>query len=176
MDQVEFSRPVDVERIGPLPIRETLEARPEEAAALARRFGLPEVRSLKAQVVLTRITDQLFRLDGRIQARVVQTCVVSLEPFPAVIDEPFSRLYTARAKVQDVAGEELVLDAEADDPPDPIADGRIDVGEAVAEQLALLLDPYPRKPGAEVPTEYAGNGGGRENPFAVLQKLVRPRE
>jgi hypothetical protein len=45
------------------------------------------------------------------------------------------------------------------------------LGEAAAEQLALALDPFPRKPGAEMPGSYAGSEGGA---FGELAKLLRP--
>ena len=58
-----------------------------------------------------------------------------------------------------------------DDAPDPIEDGRIDLGQYAIEQLALTLDPFPRKPGAEFvqppePVEIS--------PFAVLKAFKAP--
>jgi hypothetical protein len=38
----------------------------------------------------------------------------------------------------------------------PIEGGSIDLGEAVAETMALALDPYPRAPGAEAALRAAG--------------------
>ena len=59
-------------------------------------------------------------------------------------------------------------DAEEDDLPDPIVNGRIDIGAVTAEFLALGLDPYPRKP--EVDFAYQEDSG-RENPFAALARI-----
>ena len=37
---------------------------------------------------------------------------------------------------------------EAGYPPEPIVDGRLDLGALATEFLILGIDPYPRKPGA----------------------------
>jgi len=58
-----------------------------------------------------------------------------------------------------------------------VPDGWIDLGELAAEQLGLAIDPYPRKPDAEVPAEWKGELAAapaaveRPNPFAALEKL-----
>ena len=53
-----------------------------------------------------------------------------------------------------------------DDEPDPIVDGKIDLGALAAEFLALGLDPYPRKPGAEFAAPVAEEDD--DSPFAPL--------
>jgi hypothetical protein len=55
------------------------------------------------------------------------------------------------------------------DDPEPLVDGKIDLGALATEFLILGLDPYPRKPGAVFdppPEERSGDG-----PFAGLAKL-----
>jgi hypothetical protein len=54
-----------------------------------------------------------------------------------------------------------------EDEPDPIIDGKIDLGALTAEFFALGLDPYPRKPGAALDEEPA-NTEGTDSPFAAL--------
>ena len=72
---------------------------------------------------------------------------------------------------------DLELDAEAAEAPEPAPGGWIDLGELAAEQLGLALDPYPRKPDAEVPAEWKAEpveepvAAERPNPFAILEKL-----
>ena len=66
--------------------------------------------------------------------------------------------------------EEVVIDPEADDPPEPLGDGLVDVGEIVTQQLALALDPYPRAPGSELPAE-AAPATPAESPFRALAAL-----
>jgi hypothetical protein len=50
----------------------------------------------------------------------------------------------------------------------------LDLGEAVTQQLALSLDPYPRAPGAALPEDLTGPGEAQappESPFAALKTL-----
>ena len=66
-------------------------------------------------------------------------------------------------------------EAPSEDPeaPDEIeAEGdSVDLGEAIAEQLALALDPYPRVPGAALPGEGEGEEPPPSGPFAGLAAL-----
>jgi uncharacterized metal-binding protein YceD (DUF177 family) len=142
-----------------------------ERRALARRFGLVAIESLAAAGSLRRF-GELVRADLVLRAAVVQTCVVSLAPVAAAIEEP---LVLSFAPEVPASGPEVDLDAEADDPPGPITHGSIEFGEAVAEALGLALDPYPRAPGvafegwpaaAEPLAEAAP-----DTPFAVLARL-----
>jgi hypothetical protein len=72
---------------------------------------------------------------------------------------------------------DLELDVEGAEAPEPVLDGWIDLGELAAEQLGLAIDPYPRKPDAELPAEWKAEPGAepavteRPNPFAALEKL-----
>ena len=108
-----------------------------------------------------------WRLEGRVVADAVQTCGLTLEPLPVHIDRKFSvQMVEATEREDDEEGEiDLELD---DDSPDQIEDGRLDLGQYAVEQLALSLDPFPRKPGAvfEQPKE-----PGEISPFAVLKAL-----
>lgn len=126
-------------------------ASPDECRELAQRFELLAVNSLTAEGALFPEADgERVRLEGRLIADVVQTCVVSLDPVPAHIDVPFQRLYgwSAGGERKDEADDEVFLDLDDELPLERLSSDTVDVGEATAEQLALELDPYPRKPGA----------------------------
>lgn len=174
----EFSHVVEVDRIGPQGLQLQLEADQAARTALARRLRILGVLSLKAELKL--VPEALaghFRLTGQLDAEVEQACVVSLEPVRQQVSEVFLRRFGpesaagTQAEVEDDEAE--WLDPDADDPPDPVIGGQIDLGEVVAEELALGLDPYPRKPGAELPASYreAPEEGGKISPFAALAKL-----
>jgi len=173
----EFSRLVPVDRLEQGEVMEGIRAREGERRALAERFGLIALEGLEAEVRLRRIeSGPIVRVEGRFFAAVVQTCVVSLEPVASRLEEPFSLLYApagrakARKARREEGGEELR------EWPEPIEEGAIDIGEAVAQQLALALDPYPRKPGARL-EDMIGDAPGvktaPESPFAVLARLAR---
>lgn len=171
-DEPEFSRPVRVNSL-PAPGRTfAIEAKPGECAALARRFDLIAIKSLKASLHL-RPAGRQVRLEGDLSAVVVQRCVVTLEPIEATVEERFEMCYAEGEEDEDARFSErdIVLEYEGEDLPDPIVCGIVDIGEAVAEHLALALDPFPRKPDARFP----GVGGEAEgqSPFAVLKGLER---
>jgi uncharacterized metal-binding protein YceD (DUF177 family) len=179
----ELSRPYSAARlsIDGEPFR--FEASAAERAGLAKRFELINLPSLSAEGLISVIDHgHGVRLEGVVRAEVVQACVVTLEPVPARIEEPFVRTFTDRLAASAV-DQETVLDMEEDDPPEPLVGGTVDVGEAVAETLGLALDPYPRAPGAKLP-----EGGGeaadaadvtnhpeiqRESPFSALKGLIK---
>jgi uncharacterized metal-binding protein YceD (DUF177 family) len=121
------------------------------------------------------VSRTLFRVTGSFEAEVVQSCVVTLDPVPARLVESFSALFGEGGP-----GMAALVDAEEEDEPEPIEGGAIDLGETVAQHLSLALDPYPRKPGASLPDEYAagpqGAEGGHVKPFAGLGALKRGRE
>lgn len=164
----EFSRPVRLDAIGATPRTETLVADEAECAALARRFGLRSIGRLEANASLTCDGDAVA-VTGRLRAEVEQSCVASGAPVPAAIDEPFALLF--RPQPASGADEEIELDARELDVL--FHDGQvIDLGEAVAETLALALDPWPRAPGAEAALREAGvKNEGEAGPFGALAAL-----
>jgi uncharacterized metal-binding protein YceD (DUF177 family) len=156
----ELHRPVPADRVGAAGLEVTVEANEAECAALARRMQVPTVLALRCEFRLVRLTTNCVLAEGRLQAKVVQTCVVSLDDFTATIDEHFRVRFVP-------AGQES-------DDPDPEADdeigyagGALDLGEAAAEQLALALDPYPRAPGAVMPDIDTDT---QDHPFAALRR------
>lgn len=173
-DPVEFSRPLSLDRISTTQHREEITATDKERAALAERFGLLSLDTFTASFTLKRVRKDLVRMKGHVTAELAQACVVTLDPVPARIDERFEVDFLEGAQP---AVTDLELDAEAAEAPEPAPDGWIDLGELAAEQLGLALDPYPRKPDAEVPAEWKAEpaegpvADERPNPFAVLGKL-----
>lgn len=159
----EFSRPVDTARLSRDESVHDIAAMPAERAALAQRFDLVSLDSLEARVRLRRAAGGFIRLTAEFSAEVVQSCIVTLEPVPSRVDEIFTLLYGTVEEEGDVA-----LDGEADI-VEPLEDGTIDLGEAVAQQLSLALDPYPRAPGAvDAPSPVGPEQNLSESPFAAL--------
>lgn len=165
----EFSRLIDIEGATAAPAVFPLEANAAERAALARRFALPSIESLSAQIHLQRIHGgTALRLTGHIVADLTQTCVVSLEPVQNRVDDEFTILFAADAPA----------DAIADDPEreetwaEPLPQGGLDIGEVVAQHLFLALDPYPRRADAAVEGRWAERPDpAAESPFSALAKL-----
>jgi uncharacterized metal-binding protein YceD (DUF177 family) len=170
--EYELSRPVRVDQVPNSGMEFDIEAKPSERAALAERFGLVSIDALKARVRLRAMAGgTLIRVSGTLTASLVQTCVVTLDPLPAEIEEEFSMTFADGEA--DAAGGEIELSLDDEDPPDPIENGAIDVGEVVAEHLALALDPFPRKPGIEFQggEDSAPLEEKKPSPFAALAQL-----
>ncbi|MDE2362098.1 MAG: DUF177 domain-containing protein [Hyphomicrobiales bacterium] len=155
----------------------TLVADADVRRRLAAANGLVALASLKAVLHVARRGREGLRATGRVKARATQTCVVTLEPFEAEIDEPVDVEFeperaapkSGREAARGPAAAEESEGMDDLDAPDPIVDGRIDLGALAAEFLALGLDPYPRKPGAAFePKEIDAD---KASPFAGLAAL-----
>ena len=165
----EFSRPVRIDTLGEGGRSLSIEADAAERSALAARFGLIMLDALSAEAALRREGDLVFA-DGRITASVAQACVASGAPVPAKIEESFSLRFVPAGQE---SGEEIELDVEDFDTIE-YAGSAIDLGEAVAETLALSLDPFPRSPDADAILKAAGVLSEDEvvtGPFAGLKAL-----
>ena len=167
MSQPEFSRPIDERQLTAKPI--AIEAAAEERKALARRFGLVAIKQLQANVSIERAGEAIMAR-GRLSASIVQSCAVSGEDLPVRIDEPLALRFVPAAKPE---AEELEL-AESDLDEIPFEGHTFDVGEAVAQSLALAIDPYATGPEAERVREEAGlSDEAASGPFAALAALKK---
>jgi uncharacterized metal-binding protein YceD (DUF177 family) len=164
----ELSRPFAVERLGEGGVEERIVATAAERAAVVRRLDLVALDSLAALLVLRLAAGgTLLEITGRIEARVTQSCVVTLEPVSADLALPVEIIYALTRAAPGQTEETLDPDA-----PEPLPPGGLDLGEEVVQMLALGLDPYPRAPGAALPPSA---GAAVDHPFAKL-KALKPRE
>lgn len=165
----EFSRIVDTRSIGNDPLR--LEATEAERAALATRFGIVAVERLTAVVELEPVKGGI-KATGRLDAAIVQACAISSEDLPVAIAEPLTFRFVPAAGP---ARPDEEVELEADDLDEIEFTGtQFDLGEAVAQSLALAIDPFLEGPNAD---EFRKNSGffGEDtaNPFAALAKLKK---
>jgi uncharacterized metal-binding protein YceD (DUF177 family) len=168
----EFSRPVAVDTLTE-PKVFAIEASADERQALARRLGVLSVDRLTADLEVTRQIGSIVHLGGRFEADITQACVVTLVPLHAHIAAAVDRRYGPAEALAETDSEVIPFDDDAI--PDPMIGGVIDMGEAVSEQLALEMDPFPRAEGAE----FAGYSCGPEappeaaSPFSALESLFK---
>jgi hypothetical protein len=167
----------------PLPVRTLSRKQPhpfdlspddDETRAIVGFLGLEALRSLRFRGEIAPSGADNWRIEGKLSARVVQSCVVTLEPVEQRIEEAVARNYVPEADYRPAA--EVDLDPDAEDDPDPFGTV-IDPGLLALESLALVLDPYPRAPGLP-PAEYRAAPPGvpplpdaDPKPFAKLAVL-----
>lgn len=143
---------------------------PATRQALAAHAGVLDLPELAAHLVIEPDTRGGARVTGRLTARVVQACVVTLEPVESVIDEAVSlRFAPDGSREAAKPGAEIEIPHQGVDPPEPVRDGSIDLGLALTELLVLAIDPYPRKPGAVF--DAGPEPAPEPSPFAALAKL-----
>jgi uncharacterized metal-binding protein YceD (DUF177 family) len=179
----EIERMVDLEKMGANGSTALeVTASEGERAALAKRFGFLGLPAFSARVTVDRRPGGQVVVEGRLRGKIIQACILSLDPVTQELDEAFRILFRQNlAEERDPESGEAVLSAQAD-APEPLSGNMLDVGEIVAEQLSLAADPYPRRPGVKLedvmPKPRQGERGGRppksdqrRHPFAGLASL-----
>jgi hypothetical protein len=153
----------------------TIEATSAEREALASFYELPAIAALTATLRLEPWGHGGAHVTGAVHAELTQICVVSLEPFPTSIDEVVDLRFapqTAAESRSPATKETQTFSLADEDEPDPVIDGKIDLGALTAELFALGLDPYPRKPG--VVFEQSASSEPADSPFSALGRRDKP--
>ena len=134
-----------------------IEASFEERTALAVRFGLSLVESLRAEVTLES-KPTAIKASGRLMAALLQPCGVSGEDFPVIINEPIDlRFVETHEQPPSGSEEQGEIELEADDCDEIDYSGDMfDLGEAIAQSLGLAIDPYAEGPNADTARKAAG--------------------
>lgn len=166
------SIPVNRDEVPDAGVDITFRADEGQREAFARYLGVPRVDRVEADLRVEQRARRALAVSGRVSCDLVQTCVVTLEPVAATIDEPVAIRYVPEAGRGSVEGDDMLAADDVD--TEPMEGGRIDVGAVIAQSLALGLDPYPRKPGVV----FEGVSGAEEEAqrtgaFADLAKLRR---
>jgi hypothetical protein len=184
-----FSRPLRAEEVPKEGLDLTVSATEAERRAIAAEDGLEALTKLEGALHVGPWRNGGLAVTGEMRARITQICVVTLDPFDSEIVEPVDVKFapalagvtatvTRRAAGRRTRGGTVetaeapapIFEFKAEDRPDPIIDGTIDLGTLVAEFLALGLDPYPRKPGVKFEEAPPLDDTG-ESPFAKLEVL-----
>ena len=142
-----------------------------ERKLIADRLDLRGLDRLEAHATLER-KGEIVRVRGRLKASLCQSCVVTDEPVDAHADEAFDIYFLPEPKTDSPEEEVELVESDCDV---VFHDGAaIDLGSAIADTLALTLDPYPRSASAEAALKEAGVLSEAEaGPFAALAKLKR---
>lgn len=146
----------------------------ETRAGLSRVLGTLAIDALAFAGEL-RAEGRDIRLDARLRATVVQSCIVTLDPVTTAIDVPVIRRFVPDLP-EPAAPETEMPEDDSIELLGPVIDLEAIMGEA----LALSLPEYPRAPGAELGELSAGPAGAapleetRTRPFAGLAGRLKP--
>lgn len=187
----EWSHLIEAEKIGTTPLKMKISPGVEQKKRLAKRMGLVELKSLEADLVMSRDagSKNVIFISGHIAASVTQNSVISGKPVKSEIEDSFEAWYAdadqaisfAKAKQERLASEGHIdmpfLDESED--PEPVVEGNIDLGELVAQYLSLAINPYPRAEGEAYEfsaEDKKATEGVYENPFAALKDWKNKQE
>ena len=155
-----------------------LAANEAERDVIAGLLDLAALRNLAFSGQLLRQAGGRILLKGTLSASVIQTCVVTLEPVANDIEVPVEVEFWPEEKLE--AFGEGLYEAPGQAPvewPEPIVEGKIDLGSLFYEVLATAIDPYPRCEDARLDwreeAESASSGPAPRSPFAVLERLKK---
>jgi uncharacterized metal-binding protein YceD (DUF177 family) len=171
-----LSRPVKVDQIRD-DASGSIEATRSEMEEIAELLDLRGLEGLAMTYRLARAGAGRFHLGGELTAKVTQTCVVSLEPVESQLAVPVeAEFWPSEMIAASEDGEDEHGSTAPSEWPEPIIDGRIDLGPILYETLATSLDPYPKKEGvsfewSEGPETPAPEA--KTSPFAALEALKR---
>jgi uncharacterized metal-binding protein YceD (DUF177 family) len=165
---------ISVAQIPDAGLHRDIEADEAARRAMADAAGLREIASARASFDLRHRRGGEVLVTGRVQARIGQSCVVTLDPIENEIDEAVDLIFAP----QGTSSPQAALDENdgddgngaVDDAPEPIIDGVIDLGRLATDVLFLAIDPYPRKPGA-VFEPLTAKTEPEDHPFAALGAL-----
>ena len=165
----EFTRMIDVRQAEGK--HAMLEASAVERAALAERFGIVSIHTFTADVVLRR-NGRDVAADGSLAADIVQACAVSGEDLAVSVREQVALRFIPDDQLDQVHDE---VELEADELDEiPYSGTQIDLGEALAQSLALAIDPFITGPNADEARKRSGiQIEAASGPFAALAALKK---
>jgi uncharacterized metal-binding protein YceD (DUF177 family) len=172
--QPEFTHVLDISSVSKSGTRVKLVGDDNVRQRLANRYKINAIKSLSAFLEIKPWRKDGVHVVGSLNAEVEQACIVSLEPVEAQISEDVS-VFCIPQPNKDEAENEIMLDPQSDDDFEVFEDNEIDLGEMIAEQLAVALDPYPRKADAELSTVLPSGtevpDKKVQSPFKVLKAM-----
>jgi hypothetical protein len=164
---------VPVTQIPERGLHRDLEADQATREAMAEAASVRELLSARASFDLAPQSGGRVHVQGRVQARIGQTCVVTLDPIESDIDEEVDLIFAPLEQIPELAetaDDKGEVAMEMEDPPEPIENGIIDLGRLATDVLYLAIDPYPRKPDAVFEAQVTAADPG-DHPFAALKGL-----
>ena len=167
-----FSYQIKVDNLPNTEQHYRLKADDEDCKRIQEILKIPAVKSFSADIRL-RLDHKtnILKLWGQAKADLVLQSVISLEKFDKSYENDFELTYDTKATLKSQREEEEEISFD-DDTPDVVINGVIDLSDIAIEQIALIMDDYPRKAGEkfEFKSEFSEENE-KKNPFDVLKKL-----
>ncbi|MCV2868639.1 DUF177 domain-containing protein [Defluviimonas sp. WL0002] len=174
-ETVPFTHPLrPAELAGRKPTRFRIAPDAPARARIADSLGVEAIPNLSFEGELAPQGRRDWILKGKLAAKVVQPCVITLAPVTTKISEKVTRRYLA--DMPEPEGEEVEMPE--DDTMEALP-AVIDLGAVLTEALSLSLPLYPRAAGAELgDAEYSEPGAEPlaeevRRPFAGLADLLK---
>jgi hypothetical protein len=143
-----------------------------QRAGLAHWANVDAVDSFAAEISLRKHSPTRYAFLAKLDASIVQSCIVTLEPVRSRIEREIARELLLASPVRRALPKEAL-------PPTPSVDDELteeidsltyDLAAPLLEEFSLAIDPYPRAPGVafESPKDSPEKA---EGPFAALKAL-----
>src|SRR5215510_10514006 len=124
--------PVAVDDIPEAGLHVEAEAPAEVRGQLVKLANLRDLPRLSAIFDLTR-RGRGVHVAGEVNARVGQTCVVTLDPLETDLDEPINLLFAPGSAAPQ--GDETSHNIDEEEAPEPLIEGKLDLGALATEFL-----------------------------------------
>ena len=139
----------------------------DDLLALAERFGWVAVNKLAIELTVSNVACNCWDVSGRINADIIQSCIVTGAPVAGSIDFQIDERYVKDVDKMDEV--EVRLDG-----AEPLKNGAIDIGELAVQSLGLAATGWPRVENA--PDSYSVGDQRSDHPFAGLSALKRQNQ
>lgn len=168
-----FSYPIQIDNLSAGEKHFSLVADAEQCAWIADIFKVEKVHGFTAEVSLrSDMKKHIVNVSGKAAADIEQKSVISLENFVKNYATDFSVIFDTKATYSQIREEFEDINIEA---PKVVENGEIDIAAVAMEEIALILDDYPRKEGEvfEFQSEFSDEdeNAGKNNPFSVLKNI-----
>jgi uncharacterized metal-binding protein YceD (DUF177 family) len=169
-DALPYSHSVDLSSLSEAGRDEAFTVPQAACRAIAAFYEIDGLEDFSARFHLSRLAKDEYEMDGHFSATVLQTCIVTLNPMRTALDQDFARRYHVIPRSALRHAPATVDIQLSEDEVETLSGSSLDLAVPLLEELSLMIDPYPRSPGAEF-----GQGGQtepeRESPFAILKAL-----
>lgn len=178
----ELPRTINLNELENGPCTIEVEASGDELSKIAERLSVDTLSSLKGTISLEipehphpMFDGTVVNAEGRLTAILTQTCVITLDKFETTTESEFKGVLSNDDPAAEMAEDDDEGRAALPDVLGEIDGETVRIGDVFIEQLALEIDPFPRKPGSDFSGFSTGSAemddDGRKSPFAVLEKL-----